>query len=422
MVWLVVALFAILFIIMVVPSIPQSNSYGKWEITKGRCIPKAIYNNNHSKSDNIDYKCEDGGIREVYHKCIPNPISGWGCKWGGRQSFDMHIEKEDCPVSCSKMKWKKVSESECYNFRKFVTYECRENDTKGTNLCVNNNKSGKVVQYKLGDTIISTEICDNPIDFSEEKIQKKGGKWITIHPEASDNVVAKYADLSESTMHLGTPLCPSELPLGVGEIKGKIGCLYEGQTYTGAKANEMCMEPRIEPSMIKCFKVDMTMKYGTLFDDFGNFVALSHPSKKLINIYNEVGGLQQNQNYSILDLFMDSYIPIDGYSKDQVIATKACKFYFAKYNYVYYIFLLGPDGKNGWLSGGRWHQAKLGPDMVGKLINDITPYKVKFENGKVTIRDLSGNFLYIRLGSKLTPVFNFNFKQMSYQFSDFIEK
>lgn len=411
---------------MVVPLIPQSDIYGKWETTPGRCIPKVLYQNPDLLSQNADIKCEDRGIRKIKRKCIPNPNTGWGCKWGGRQSFDTIVEEEECDVQCARYKWKKIYESNCYNYKKYVTYQCKENDPEGSNLCGKLNPDTKTItRYNLGHKITTTEICDDPVVIPRT-IKEVFGEWITVNPEVPDDVAGIYSNFENYQNHLGTDLCPTEYPLDIGTVPGKLACLNNGTTYTGSLARKMCSEsPPEKPKMINCYKLDKTMPYGVIFDDDERFLSLKYPKREDRNIYYPDISHQnvptEERNYQVLDLFFDIYYPITGHSKEQVISSISAKFYFAIHKGFCYIFIVAPYGHLGWLHDGKWHRAKLGPgsDSLGLLRHEITRYRCTIsENDRVTIRTLDGNFLYI----SNIPFHNLKLQRLNYKYDDFLEQ
>lgn len=408
MVWLIVAFLVIIFVLMVVPLIPNSNLYGQWYEERGRCFPNSLID--HQDVDlmttELTISCNKGGTRKVSKKCRPNPKSGWGCQFGGRQTFDTIITTEKCPITCVKYKWKKEEKSDCYQGKQYVTYRCRLNDETGMNSCNHTNSEGRKKTYKPNDSIVVTESCSNSIPIP--KPEEVYGEWITVNPGVFDDAIGIFSDITKQERYIGTPYCKALLPLQVGKVRGKLGCLRDGLTYLGDMALKKCSEPPPkEPESVDCYKLDQSMQYGIIYDKNDYYIGFSN--------YPDDG------KASIIPLIIRSPEIAPSCTLEETTMAMSARFYFAHVKGdLYLIVVLGPRGLVGWLEDGQWKRAKLSPSDFGKLPEQIKPYRVTFMNDRVTIREKNGNPVELRsMAGNITPVINMRFVNVNYQYVDF---
>jgi len=416
----------IIFILIVVPIIPKSDLYGRWIDKDGRCTANDIINN---PGKDVIVSCKNGGTKYITTYCQPNSITSWGCrnitstnqlktgKTGSSQSFDTFIRKESCDIKCIKQTWKKISESDCINITKVVSYMCVKNDPEGSDNCYAEGENGRIY-YPLGAIYKKVESCVSSTIKNEET-----GKWILLDPDTPDFIIGnsttseftnKYNNYWEPQKYLLTPKCKSEGSLILGQIEGKIGCLFEGKVYTQEKALEFCKySPPNLSTLINCFNINYNNSFGIISTKNNQYIILTKYPDRVRNTY------QTN-----IPLVFSKIGSNNECSVQESIKATAVRFYFVPVqNNLYKIALVATNGLIGWMETQNnfllWTQLKLGQGLPGKELKESESFLVNFDNNKISIRGEKGEILYIKSSKGKIILINLYFHPMNFNVEEF---
>lgn len=384
-------------------------TYGTWEVERGRCKPKNLY-------------CSEGGYREVIQRCIPNPETHQGCLAPGthsKQTYETIISQEDCQIQCYSQRWYPIDTGECVNGVQKITYECQKNDPTGMNRCTNYEyiQYGTGVfpvlkEYNLGDTLVVENACNGSLPGPSGP----SGSWVLVDRDVPLDVYveADGAPIYNNILEY-QPLSYCHAPDFLWESTTDlyVGCLAKDYVYvpsdqTHPKASECDDYIGIPNKSISC-------RWLPTFND----PVLNHLESLLLNNFgliiqvNELGfitprnlpSVYAKNPFPLNETFVNSPglqvklsdVPMMVYpltSSDDPITREKITFQSSTYFYIvpqkktsgpniYRIVCFLGDGFRGYLKTDKkntlyWEQGSRGPGLPGKLFSEAQPFLVYF--------------------------------------------